>query len=60
MKLKLVGLNWHPETNSFKETSIGIVDNMYLEGDVDNGVAITYPDGSCDFVGRILVKLESE
>lgn len=55
--MKLVGLNWSPETNSFKETPIDIVDNMYFEGDVDNGVAITYPDGSCTFVGRILVKL---
>lgn len=63
MKLKLVGLNWSSETNSFKEkkeTQIDIVDNMCLEGDADNGVAITYPDGSCAFVGRILVKLASE
>ena len=58
--MKLVGLNWSSETNSFKETPIDIVDNMYLEGDVDNGVAITYPDGSCAFVGRILVKLVPE
>ena len=55
--MKLVGLNWSPEINSFKETSIGIVDNMYIEADEDNGVAITYPDGSVTFVGRILVKL---
>ena len=58
--MKLIGLNWSPETCSFKETSIDVVDNMYLEGDVDNGVAITYPDGSHAFVGRILVKLTSE
>ena len=56
--MKLVGLNWSSETNSFKEIPIDTVDNMYLEGDVDNGVAITYPDGSCDFVGKILVKSE--
>ena len=58
--MKLIGLNWSSGTISFKETSIDVVDGMHLEAAVDNGIAITYPDGSHIFVGGILVKLTSK